>query len=63
MFFHYVIFSLAMCFTERGDYVVRKNQDVDGVYFLLEGQVSCVKLLLCYLHKKIDRLRLLQRVI
>ncbi|XP_010456277.1 PREDICTED: uncharacterized protein LOC104737727 isoform X3 [Camelina sativa] len=26
--------------TDRGDYVVRENQDVDGVYFLLEGQAQ-----------------------
>ncbi|XP_010427117.1 PREDICTED: uncharacterized protein LOC104712013 isoform X2 [Camelina sativa] len=25
---------------DRGDYVVRENQDVDGVYFLLEGQAQ-----------------------
>ncbi|XP_020879543.1 uncharacterized protein LOC9311090 isoform X3 [Arabidopsis lyrata subsp. lyrata] len=28
---------------ERGDYVVRKNQDVDGVYFLLEGQAQVLR--------------------
>lgn len=30
--------------TDRGDYVVRKDQDVDGVYFVLEGQVRRMKL-------------------
>ncbi|AEE81893.2 Acyl-CoA thioesterase family protein [Arabidopsis thaliana] len=32
-----------MCFTDRGDYVVRENQNVDGVYFLLQGQAQVLR--------------------
>ncbi|EOA22368.1 hypothetical protein CARUB_v10002999mg [Capsella rubella] len=28
---------------DRGDYVVRENQDVDGVYFLLQGQAQVLR--------------------